>query len=193
MRGRSWPTLVGTLDRPSNVHGGKQKIAAQTAAIVAEERSSQELRRAHKLTQKKMAEVLGIGQDSVSRLEQRSDLLISTLRNFVEAMGGKLSLVAISLTGSRSFSLALRPWSEDREGLRPASPTVVTDTRTASKGMERGPRRERCGSGARLPGRLSRHGTSNGRDTTQALMPPIPMESLPPSPCGASTDSSKTK
>lgn len=42
----------------------------------------------------KMAEVLGVGQDSVSRLEQRSDLLISTLRNYVEAMGGTLSLIA---------------------------------------------------------------------------------------------------
>ena len=72
----------------------KRKIAAKTAAILAEERSLQELRRAHKLTQKKMAEALGIGQDSVSRLEQRSDLLISTLRHYVEAMGGKLSLVA---------------------------------------------------------------------------------------------------
>lgn len=72
----------------------KRKIAARAAAIIAEERSLQELRRAHKLTQRKMAEVLGVGQDSVSRLEQRSDLLISTLRNYVEAMGGKLSLVA---------------------------------------------------------------------------------------------------
>ncbi len=72
----------------------KRKIAARTATIIAEERSLQELRRAHKLTQKKMPEVLGIGQDSVSRLEQRSDLLISTLRGYVEAMGGKLSLVA---------------------------------------------------------------------------------------------------
>ena len=72
----------------------KRKVAARAATIIAEERSLQELRRAHKLTQKKMAEVLGIGQDSVSRLEQRSDLLISTLRNYVEAMGGKLSLVA---------------------------------------------------------------------------------------------------
>jgi DNA-binding XRE family transcriptional regulator len=72
----------------------KRKIAARAATIIAEERSLQELRRAHKLTQKKMAEVLGVGQDSVSRLEQRSDLLISTLRGYVEAMGGKLSLVA---------------------------------------------------------------------------------------------------
>ena len=72
----------------------RRKIAARAAALIAEERSLQELRQAHKLTQKRMAEVLGIGQDSVSRLEQRSDLLISTLRNYVEAMGGTLSLVA---------------------------------------------------------------------------------------------------
>lgn len=72
----------------------RRKIAARAATLIAEERSLQELRQAHKLTQKKMAEVLGIGQDSVSRLEQRSDLLISTLRNYVEALGGTLSLVA---------------------------------------------------------------------------------------------------
>lgn len=72
----------------------RKKIAARTATLIAEEKSLQELRQAHKLTQKRMAQVLGIGQDSVSRLEQRSDLLISTLRGYVEAMGGRLSLVA---------------------------------------------------------------------------------------------------
>ena len=53
-----------------------------------------ELRHARKLTQVKTAKKLGISQDSVSRLEKRSDLLISTLRSYIEAMGGKLSLVA---------------------------------------------------------------------------------------------------
>jgi len=72
----------------------RRKIAARAATLIAEERSLQELRQAHKLTQKRIAQVLGIGQDSVSRLEQRSDLLISTLRGYVEAMGGRLSLVA---------------------------------------------------------------------------------------------------
>ena len=72
----------------------RRKIAARAATLIAEERSLQELRQAHKLTQKRIGEVLGIGQDSVSRLQQRSDLLISTLRNYVEAMGGTLSLVA---------------------------------------------------------------------------------------------------
>ena len=41
-----------------------------------------------------MARQLGITQDSVSRLEKRSDLLLSTLRKAVEALGGELSLVA---------------------------------------------------------------------------------------------------
>jgi len=54
--------------------------------------SLRELRRAHKLTQERIAETLGIGQDQVSRLEQRSDLLLSTLRSYVEAMGGRLTL-----------------------------------------------------------------------------------------------------
>lgn len=72
----------------------RKRIAARAAALIAEERTLQELRQAHKLTQKRMAAVLGVGQDSVSRLEQRSDLLISTLRGYVEAMGGRLSLVA---------------------------------------------------------------------------------------------------
>jgi DNA-binding XRE family transcriptional regulator len=72
----------------------RRKIAARAATLIAEQSSLQELRQAHKLTQKKMAQVLGIGQDSVSRLEQRSDLLLSTLRGYVEAMGGRLSIVA---------------------------------------------------------------------------------------------------
>ena len=73
----------------------RKNIKARAAALISEERTLQELRHAHnKLTQKRMAEVLGIGQDSVSRLEQRSDLLISTLRGYVEAMGGRLSLIA---------------------------------------------------------------------------------------------------
>jgi helix-turn-helix protein len=54
----------------------------------------QDLRRARKLTQVRMAKALGIGQDGVSKLEKRSDLLLSTLRKTVEAMGGSLFLVA---------------------------------------------------------------------------------------------------
>lgn len=72
----------------------RKRIASRVAVILAEERSLRELRKAQKLTQKRLAKVLGVGQDSVSRLETRSDLLLSTLRGYVEALGGRLSIVA---------------------------------------------------------------------------------------------------
>jgi transcriptional regulator with XRE-family HTH domain len=71
-----------------------KKIEARTARLVAEEMTLQELRQARKLTQVRMAKALRISQDGVSRLERRTDLLLSTLRKSVEAMGGSLSLVA---------------------------------------------------------------------------------------------------
>ena len=72
----------------------RKKIEARAAALIGEEMTLQELRRARKLTQVRLAKALGISQDGVSRLEKRSDLLLSTMRKSVEAMGGNLSLVA---------------------------------------------------------------------------------------------------
>jgi hypothetical protein len=72
----------------------RQRIEARAAELVAEEMSLRDLRRAHRLTQARVGKALKIGQEGVSRLEQRSDLLISTLRNYVAAMGGDLQLVA---------------------------------------------------------------------------------------------------
>ena len=72
----------------------RQKVEARAAELIAEEMTLRELRHARKLTQVKMAKTLGVTQDSVSRLEKRSDLLLSTLRKTVQAMGGNLSLVA---------------------------------------------------------------------------------------------------
>src|ERR1039457_1409560 len=72
----------------------RKKVEARAAQLIAEEMTLQELRRARKLTQVRMAKELGIGQDGVSKLEKCADLMISTLRKTVEAMGGSLSLVA---------------------------------------------------------------------------------------------------
>jgi DNA-binding XRE family transcriptional regulator len=72
----------------------RKKVEARAAQLIAEEMTLRELRRARKLTQVRVAKTLGITQDSVSRLEKRSDLLLSTLRKTVKAMGGNLSLVA---------------------------------------------------------------------------------------------------
>ena len=72
----------------------RKKVEARAAELIAEEMTLCELRKARKLTQVRMAKALGVTQDSVSRLEKRSDLLLSTLRKTVQAMGGNLSLVA---------------------------------------------------------------------------------------------------
>jgi transcriptional regulator with XRE-family HTH domain len=52
-----------------------------------------EVRRLRKLTQTRLSKKLKIGQEGVSRIEKRSDLYISTLRSYVEGVGGKLKLV----------------------------------------------------------------------------------------------------
>ena len=53
----------------------QQQIALMTAELIAEEKTLRDLRLALSLTQERMAETLGVGQESISRLEKRSDLL----------------------------------------------------------------------------------------------------------------------
>lgn len=72
----------------------RKKVEARARKLIGEEMTLRELRKARKLTQVRMAKFLGITQDSVSRLEKRSDFLLSTLRKTVEAMGGNLFLIA---------------------------------------------------------------------------------------------------
>lgn len=53
-----------------------------------------ELRTARELTQENLAEALGMTQAAVSKMERRTDMYISTLAKFIEAMGGKLEIRA---------------------------------------------------------------------------------------------------
>src|SRR6266849_4500273 len=71
----------------------RKKVKARAAELVAEEMTLRQLRQACRLTQQRVAKSLRIGQEGVSKIERRSDLLISTLREYVQAMGGQLSLV----------------------------------------------------------------------------------------------------
>lgn len=72
----------------------QRKIYAEAARLIAEEMTLRELRRARKLTQAKLAKKLKLPQNSVSDIERRTDLLLSTLRKTVSALGGNLTLVA---------------------------------------------------------------------------------------------------
>jgi DNA-binding XRE family transcriptional regulator len=74
-------TLKAMMDRLSPEQ--QERVEARAAELLAEELTLRDLRKALKLTQDHMAKTLNIGQDSVSRIEKRSDLLLSTLDHYV--------------------------------------------------------------------------------------------------------------
>ena len=71
----------------------QERIRVRTEELLAE-LPLQELRQARALSQEEMAEVLGLNQATISKLERRTDMYLSSLRRFVEAMGGKLEITA---------------------------------------------------------------------------------------------------
>jgi DNA-binding XRE family transcriptional regulator len=72
----------------------RRKVEARAAELIAEEMTLRDLRRAMGKTQAKVAAELGVGQDSIARYEQRSDMLLSTLSDYVSKVGGTLELTA---------------------------------------------------------------------------------------------------
>lgn len=71
-----------------------QKAAAEKTQQMLKEMPLQELRQAHQMSQERLAELLSTKQANVSRMERRTDMYISTLRSYIEAMGGELDIVA---------------------------------------------------------------------------------------------------
>jgi DNA-binding XRE family transcriptional regulator len=63
-----------------------------------------ELRNARGLSQKMLAEALGIQQPAIAKMEKRADMYISTLRSHIEAMGGQLEITAHFPDGSVRIS-----------------------------------------------------------------------------------------
>ena len=61
----------------------------QVEARAMELATLKDLRHAAQQTQAQLASALGVGQDTISRLEKRSDMLLSTLRHYVESVGGQ--------------------------------------------------------------------------------------------------------
>ena len=75
----------------------QKKIAARGNELlekVQRRMTLSEIRKGRKISQAKMAEVLGIGQMQISRLEKRKDPRLSTMQRTVAAMGGHLTMIA---------------------------------------------------------------------------------------------------
>jgi predicted transcriptional regulator len=71
-----------------------QKKAQRKTKEMLAEMPLQELRQARGLSQKTLADTLQVQQPSIARLEKRTDMYLSTLRNHIEAMGGELEVIA---------------------------------------------------------------------------------------------------
>ena len=71
----------------------RKKVKTRAAELIAEELTLKELRKARNITQTNLSKLLGIGQDQVSKMEKRKDLKLSTIAEYVEAIGGSLSLI----------------------------------------------------------------------------------------------------
>jgi DNA-binding XRE family transcriptional regulator len=80
------------------------RIRERTTELLAE-LPLRELRQARELSQEELAEVLGLNQATISKLERRTDMYLSSLRRFVEAMGGELEITANFPDGSVKIQL----------------------------------------------------------------------------------------
>ncbi len=86
---RNFKELQAKMDpasRADNTRRARQEL--QRMAL-------EELRSAKELTQSDMAEMLDVPQSSISRIEQRADMYLSTLRNYIHAVGGELRIQAV--------------------------------------------------------------------------------------------------
>ena len=77
------------------------------------EMALEELRGALRMTQQQLAKTLNVDQSAISKLERRTDMYVSTLERFIEAMGGRLEIRAVFPEGSVRISqfekLAAKP------------------------------------------------------------------------------------
>ena len=71
----------------------RQRIETMKSELAAE-MPLHELRRARALTQRDLARTLKVNQPAVAKLEQRADVYVSSLRSYIEAVGGKLKIIA---------------------------------------------------------------------------------------------------
>ena len=79
---------------PQSIERSEQKTRLITKGMPLDE-----LRAARDLTQEHLAMIMGVNQASISKVERRTDMYISTLRDFIRAMGGELQIKAVFAEG----------------------------------------------------------------------------------------------
>jgi transcriptional regulator with XRE-family HTH domain len=85
---KNFNTLRDKMSAEARERSGKR------AAKYRDEMALDEVREAREMTQEHLAKILGINQAAVSKMERRTDMYVSTLCDFIRAMGGQLEIVA---------------------------------------------------------------------------------------------------
>lgn len=102
----------------------QREIEEGAAILIAQHNALRDVRKAMGRTQAAVAKELGIKQENVARIEQRSDMLLSTLRNYVAALGGDVYLT-VEMKGHPPMRL---------EGLGDLSPPKRRKSATRRRG-----------------------------------------------------------
>lgn len=84
---KKWSEIRANRSKPGVLERVESNRANRAALL-------REIRRAREMTQETLAEALGMSQSEVSKVERRTDVYVSTLRRYIEAMGGELEIVA---------------------------------------------------------------------------------------------------
>ncbi|HEX5284810.1 MAG TPA: helix-turn-helix domain-containing protein [Bryocella sp.] len=129
MATHKWEDIAGKHLSPK--HRAESKALARA---VTERMGYGDLRKARKMTQVELAERLQISQPSVAALEQRSDVMLSTLAKYIEALGGRLEIQAVFPNGS--FNLA-PPASAFHDGFSAEGEPAIHLRHAAEKKLRR--------------------------------------------------------
>lgn len=93
---RSWKAIRGAADedpeRRRRVEAARREVEDEQRAYA---QSLAQIRRARAFTQSQLADTLGVPQSQVSRIERQTELYVSTLARYLEALGGRLELVGV--------------------------------------------------------------------------------------------------
>ena len=105
----------------------QRRIKKRAAELIAEELTLRELRRAKQITQEEVAQRLRGRQVYVSRLERRADMKLSTLRDYIRALGGDLQLM-VTFPGDAPVRLRAIGTAPERSGRRGAGQSKLRKT-----------------------------------------------------------------
>ena len=129
---RNYKELQANMD-PASRADNRQLVQRELERMALDE-----LRKARQLTQADMAEMLDVPQSSISRIEQRADMYLSTLRSYIHAMGGVLQIQAVFPDGCAvaiSRFGEYEDWPYEVSARRESNGTYRLDARPLDQGV----------------------------------------------------------